>query len=107
MYYSGKGLKSYAGHIWMFLIFLGWLVSNLQEYLSEPFAVRIYFLLLSGAICLVATKFRKVSFFSFAFWELSIYNVFDEVFNTADSNQWYELPILFAVIIHSWYKFKK
>lgn len=107
MYYSEKDRKKYADHIWMFLIFSGWIISNLQEYLSEPFAVRTYFLLLSVAICLVATNFRKVSFFSFAFWELSIYNVFDEVFNTADSSQWHELPILFAVIIHSWYKFKK
>lgn len=50
---------------------------------------------------------RKDGFFQFAFFEIAIYNVIDEVMNQGDVNQWYELPILVAILIHSYYKFKK
>ena len=107
MYYSEKDRKKYADHIWMFLIFSGWIISNLQEYLSEPFAVRTYFLLLSVGVAIIGFQHRKNGFFQFAFFEIVIYNVIDEVMNQGDVNQWYELPILALILIHSYYKFKK
>lgn len=102
-----KDRRKYADHIWMFLIFLGWLVSNLSEYLNEVFAIRSYFLLMSVAIVIIAYRHRKDGFFQFAFFEIAIYNVIDELMNQGDINQWYELPVLALILFHSWYKFKK
>ena len=96
--------KKYADLTWMFLIFSGWLVSNLSEHLNEVFAIRSYFLLMSVAIVMIAYRHRKDGFFQFAFFEIAIYNVIDEVMNQGDINQWYELPVLALILFHSWYK---
>lgn len=107
MPYLENDRKKYADLTWMFLIFSGWLVSNLSEHLNEVFAIRSYFLLMSVAIVMIAYRHRKNGFFQFAFFEIAIYNVIDEVMNQGDVNQWYELPILALILIHSYYKFKK
>jgi len=107
MPYLENDRKKYADLTWMFLIFSGWLVSNLSEHLNEVFAIRSYFLLMSVAIVMIAYRHRKNGFFQFAFFEIAIYNVIDEVMNQVDVNQWYELPILALILIHSYYKFKK
>ena len=99
--------KKYADLTWMFLIFSGWLVSNLSEHLNEVFAIRSYFLLMSVGVAIIGFQHRKNGFFQFAFFEIAIYNVIDEVMNQGDVNQWYELPILALILIHSYYKFKK
>lgn len=107
MFGSENDRKKYADLTWMFLIFLGWLVSNLSEHLNEVFAIRSYFLLMSVAIVIIAYRHRKDGFFQFAFFEIAIYNVIDELMNQGDINQWYELPVLALILFHSWYKFKK
>ncbi len=107
MPYSENDRKKYADLIWMFLIFSGWLVSNLSEHLNEVFAIRSYFLLMSVAIVMIAYRHRNDGFFQFAFFEIAIYNVTDEVMNMGDTNQWYELSILALILIHSYFKFRK
>ena len=107
MHFLEKDLKKYTDRIWMFLIFLGWLISNLSEHLNEVFAIRSYFLLMSVAIVMIAYRYRKDGFFQFAFFEIAIYNVIDEAMNQGDINQWYELPVLALILFYSWYKFKK
>ena len=107
MPYLENDRKKYADLTWMFLILSGWLVSNLSEHLNEVFAIRSYFLLMSVAIVMIAYRHRNDGFFQFAFFEIAIYNVIDEVMNQGDVNQWYELQILALILIHSYYKFKK
>ena len=107
MPYLENDRKKYADLTWMFLIFSGWLVSNLSEHLNEVFAIRSYFLLMSVGVAIIGFQHRKNGFFQFAFFEIAIYNVIDEVMNQGDVNQWYELPILALILIHSYYKFKK
>ena len=107
MPYLDNDRKNYADLKWMFLILSGWLVSNLSEHLNEVFAIRAYFLLMSVAIVMIAYRHRKDGFFQFAFFEIAIYNVIDEVMKQGDVNQWYELQILALILIHSYYKFKK
>lgn len=104
MPYLENDRKKYADLTWMFLIFSGWLVSNLSEHINEVFAIRSYFLLMSVAIVMIAYRNRKDGFFQFAFFEIAIYNVIDEVMNQGDINQWYELPVLALILFHSWYK---
>jgi len=104
MPYLENDRKKYADLTWMFLIFSGWLVSNLSEHLNEANAITAYFLLMSVAIAMIAYRHRKDGFFQFAFFEIAIYNVIDEVMNQGDINQWYELPVLALILFHSWYK---
>ena len=79
----------------------------LDHQMEYDLAVRLHFLLMAIAITLVATPRRNDNWFVFAFWELSIYNVFDELMGGGDSYVWYELPLLVIILFHSWYKFKK
>lgn len=102
-----KDLKKCADLTWMCLVFSSWVISTLSDYLNEVFAIRSYFLLMSVAIVIIAYRHRNDGFFQFAFFEIAIYNVVDEVLNMGDINQWYELPVLALIPIHSWYKFKR
>jgi len=101
-----KVLKDLIKNLDLVLIFLCWLISTFQGQMEYDWAVRLHFLLMAIAITLVATPRRKENWFVFAFWELSIYNVFDELMGGGDSYVWYELPIMVFILIHSWYKFK-
>lgn len=102
-----KVLNDLIKNLDLVLIFLCWLISTFQGNMEYDWAVRVHFLLMAIAIFLVAHKRRKEHWFIYAFWELSIYNVVDELMGGGDSYVWYELPLLVAILIHSYYKFKK
>lgn len=102
-----KALKDLLYNFDLVLIFLCWLISTFQGQMEYDLAVRLHFLLMAIAITLVATPRRNDNWFVFAFWELSIYNVFDELMGGGDSYVWYELPLLALILFHSWYKFKR
>lgn len=97
-------MKKLVNNLDIVLIFLCWLISTFQGNMEYSFAVRLHFLLMAIAIFLVAHKRRKEHWFIYAFWELSIYNVFDELTGGGDSYAWYELPIMVFILFHSWYK---
>lgn len=100
-------VKALKDHTWMCLVFICWGISNYQEQIGGRLATRLYFLIMAIVFVMLATKFRNNSWLSYAFWELCIYNVFDEIINQGDINQWYELPVVALILIHSWYKFRK
>lgn len=74
-----KKLDDLIKNLDLVLIFLCWLISTFQGQMEYDWAVRLHFLLMAIAITLVATPRRNTNWFVFAFWELSIYNVFDEL----------------------------
>lgn len=91
-----KGLKD---HIWKGLLIFCWVVSNLEEKIGEDVATKLYFLSLALIFILIIYKERKKHWFNYTIWELSIYNFFEELFNTADKYSPYEIPIIIFVII--------
>lgn len=105
--FTEKDLKALKDHTWMCLVFICWGISNFQEQIGDEIATKLYFLIMSIVFMIIATMFRNNSWLSYAFWELCIYNVFDEITNQGDINQWYELPVVALIIFHSWYKFKR
>lgn len=100
-------MKKLVNNLDLVLISLCWLISTFQGKMEYAFAIRLHFLLMAIAITLVATPRRKEHWFIYAFWELSIYNVFDEMMGGGDSYSWYEFPVMVIILFHSWYKFKK
>jgi len=105
--FTEKDLKALKDHTWMCLVFICWGISNYQEQIGDRLATRLYFLIMAIVFVMLATKFRNNSWLSYAFWELSIYNVFDEMMGGGDSYSWYEFPVMVIILFHSWYKFKK
>lgn len=101
-----KRLEDLIKNLDLVLIFLCWLISTFQGNMEYDWAVRLHFLLMAIAVFLVATPRRKENWFVFAFWEVSIYNIIDELMGGGDSYVWYEFPLLVAILIHSWKKFK-
>lgn len=91
----------------MFLIFSCWVISNFQEFIGEDFATRVYFILLYVAVSLIINPHKNISWFTYSFFEISIYNIFDEVLNIGDENQWYEIPIVLIIICKNYIKFNK
>ena len=102
-----NALKDLSSCIDLVLIFLCWLISTFQGNMEYDLAVRLHFLLMAIAVFLIAHKRRKENWFVYAFWEMSIYNVVDELMGGGDSYVWYELPVIALILIYSWYKFKK
>lgn len=94
-------------HTWKFLIFLAWLVSNFSAYVGEDLATRIYFILLALVFIAISTPLRNNDWITHAFWELSLYNFFDEVTNVGDRYSNWELPILIFTLTSSYIKFNK
>lgn len=88
--FTEKGLKALKDNTWMCLVFICWGISNYQEQIGDRLATRLYFLIMSIVFVMIATKFRNNIWLSYAFWELCIYNVFDEIINQGDINQWYK-----------------
>lgn len=108
MVYLGKDLKKgLRDHTWKFLIFLAWLVSNFSAYVGEDLATRIYFILLALVFIAISTPLRNNDWITHAFWELSIYNLIDELLNVGDKYSDWELPILIFAFISSYIKFNK
>lgn len=91
----------------MFLVTFCWVVSNFQEQIGENIATKVYFILLSVAISLIANSYKNINWFTYSFFEISIYNIFDEILNTGDKNQWYEIPIILIIICKNYIKFNK
>lgn len=89
------------------LIFVCWLISTFQGSIEYALATKAYFLLLSISFVLMSYKRRHLHWLIYAFWELSIYNVFDELIGSADNFTWYEIPVIIFVLIHSYFKFRK
>ena len=94
-------------HTWKFLIFLAWLVSNFSAYVGEDLATRIYFILLALVFITISTPLRNNDWITHAFWELSIYNLIDELLNVGDKYSDWELPILIFALTSSYIKFNK
>ena len=94
-------------HTWKFLIFLAWLVSNFSAYVGEDLATRIYFILLALVFITISTPLRNNDWITHAFWELSIYNLIDELLNVGDKYSDWELPILIFTLTSSYIKFNK
>lgn len=108
MVYLGKDLKKgLRDHTWKFLIFLAWLVSNFSAYVGEDLATRIYFILLALVFIAISTPLRNNDWITHAFWELSIYNLIDELLNVGDKYSDWELPILIFALTSSYIKFNK
>jgi len=108
MVYLGKDLKKgLKDHTWKFLIFLAWLVSNFSAYVGEDLATRIYFILLALVFISISTPIRNNDWITHAFWELSIYNLIDELLNVGDKYSDWELPILIFALTSSYIKFNK
>lgn len=108
MVYLGKDLKKgLRDHTWKFLIFLAWLVSNFSAYVGEDLATRIYFILLALVFISISTPIRNNDWITHAFWELSIYNLIDELLNVGDKYSDWELPILIFALTSSYIKFNK
>jgi hypothetical protein len=102
-----RGLNVLKGNSDIVLIFICWLISTFQGSIEYALAAKAYFLLLSISFVLMSYKRRHLHWLIYAFWELSIYNVFDELIGTADKFTWYEIPVIIFVLIHSLFKFKK
>ena len=102
-----KDRRKYADHIWMFLIFLGWLISNLSDYLNEYIAIRSYYLLMAVAIAIVAFFSRKNGWFQKSFFEISICNIIDEILNLGDKTYPYELLIVSNIILYNFISEKR
>lgn len=100
-------LKRNQDLTWMFLIFLGWLVSNLSDYLNEYIAIRSYYLLMAVAIAIVAFFSRKNGWFQKSFFEISLCNIIDELFNLGDKTNKYELLIVLTILTYNFILEKK
>jgi hypothetical protein len=104
----GKDLKkALKDHTWKFLIFSAWLISNFSAKIGEDLATRLYFILLALVFIIISTPLRNKDWITHAFWELSIYNLIDELLNAGDKYSDWELPILIFALVSSYIKFNK
>jgi len=100
-----KDLRVSKDHIWMLLTFSAWGISYFSPQIGEYLSSRLYFFIIALVFLLISFKIRNAHWLNYAFFELCVYNLSDEIIGLGDSYQWYELPIFLIVLITSYFKF--
>lgn len=105
-----KDRKEYADLTWILLIFLSWLIGNYVDLIgNDKLAERLYFLLNSFIVLLVAYAYLKDNWLKWAIVEIAVYWLFDEVRSEGDIYHWYEFPLIIFILLtnYTYYKYKK
>lgn len=95
----GKDLKEYAGLILIGFISAQWVLSNYVDLIgNEALTTRLYFLSSSLSVLLVLVVYLPKKWYVWAFIEMAIYWVIDEIRNEGDIYHWYELPLMTLIL---------